>query len=244
MQTLIYDGSFEGFLSAASLVLENAFEQADIVSQDRTEGLLFGGEEVTTAPDQAQSLLKRFAGLAGERNLRPVLLTFLADGEPREHILLDLFRLTFREGKNVCAWHHHDGVRRWLTTARRVSQEIHRLTGLVRFQELADGSFYAPFEPDHDIVVPLARHFSRRMPDCCWMIHDLRRGAGILWNGQTLLPAELSASQALPLASHESFFQSCWQSYHRKIALPGRKRPRLQKQFMPVRYWKYLTELS
>ena len=49
--------------------------------------------------------------------------------------------------------------------ARTVSREIHRFKGLLRFRRLQDGLYWAPFEPDYDIISTLAPHFRARLAD-------------------------------------------------------------------------------
>jgi hypothetical protein len=42
----------------------------------------------------------------------------------------------------------------------------------------------------------------------------------------------------------EDGWESLWRTYHRSINIENRKNEELQKRFMPLRYWKYLTELK
>jgi probable DNA metabolism protein len=39
-------------------------------------------------------------------------------------------------------------------------------------------------------------------------------------------------------------WEKLWQHYHKTINNESRNNPNLQRQFMPKRYWKYLTELG
>jgi probable DNA metabolism protein len=39
-------------------------------------------------------------------------------------------------------------------------------------------------------------------------------------------------------------WEDLWRTYHRAINNPCRKNPGLQRQFMPLRYWKYLSEME
>ena len=63
--------------------------------------------------------------------------------------------------------------------ARKVSFEINRFQGFVRFQETSDGLLFAAIEPDHDIVSLLAPHFARRFGNQAWVIYDRKRDKGI-----------------------------------------------------------------
>ena len=49
-------------------------------------------------------------------------------------------------------------------------------------------------------------------------------------------------NQEVHLDQEEKQFQELWKDYFKNIAIEERKNPRLQKQFMQKRYWKYLTE--
>jgi probable DNA metabolism protein len=245
MKTVIYDETFEGLLTAVHYILKMGWKMAEIVPSDSVCGLLFNGEPVETDNRKVRLVLEEYLDIVGKKAMRDLFLCFLADRCPRERLILDYLLLTFIEKKNITGLIHRDVVKRFMTTVRRVSHEIHRFTGLLRFQEIADGSFYAPFEPDNNIIVPLARHFSKRMPDVCWMIHDRGRKLGIFWDGKEFLSAELnSVKDQFALAEKELFFQSCWTSFHKKVSIEERRNPDLQRQFMPLRYWKYLTELN
>ena len=64
--------------------------------------------------------------------------------------------------------------------AQRVGREAHRMLGFVRFREVREGFYYAPLEPDHHVLPLIASHFADRFSDQHWVIHDLRRGRGIV----------------------------------------------------------------
>lgn len=40
----------------------------------------------------------------------------------------------------------------------------------------------------------------------------------------------------------ELMFQKLWKTYFKSVCIKERLNPRKQKQDMPVRYWKYITE--
>jgi probable DNA metabolism protein len=56
-----------------------------------------------------------------------------------------------------------------------------------------------------------------------------------------LKPGKLSEGQ---LSDEELFFQQLWKEYFRSITIKERINLKLQRQHMPKRYWKYLTELQ
>ena len=245
MSAFFYDGSFEWLLTAVKLALVKLSDVSDILSEGGGDGLLFGGTPVAADEQEARRLLTDFHALAGKRGLRLLLLIFLADSAPRERLIGEYIRLTLDQGQDVGGWLTHPLVAEAARMGRRVAHEVHRFSGLLRFRHLADGSYYAPFAPDHNIAAALAPHFARRLGRERWLIHDRRRGLGIFWDGREFVPAILETDmENLEVSDKENFFQECWRNYHRAIVVKDRLNPVLQRRFMPIRYWPYLTELN
>jgi probable DNA metabolism protein len=157
-------------------------------------------------------------------------------------------------------------VERVLTVSARVYLEIHRLTGLLRFtpagQNNPPGLYAARCAPDYFILPALAEHFRIRFGAVPWLIIDEKRSLALACDGKR---AELVSSQAaLALSGKKAGtppppapafpFSACgdvsgaweelWRKYHRSINNESRENPRLQRRFMPVRYWKYLPECN
>ena len=82
------------------------------------------------------------------------------------------------------------------------------------------------------------------------MIHDLRRGIAVYHcDGKTEnvefideMTSHLNMSALLGKSENEEDFARMWSGYFKIIAIETRKNPKLQRQFMPQRYWKYITE--
>jgi probable DNA metabolism protein len=240
--TYRYDGSFDGLLSAFAEALACEAEPPDFVAASAADGLLFAGRDIPVRPDAAADFLAQLQVAGGETVVRTLATVYLAELPGIEPPLYEYCLLTLSRGECVDAWHSHPAVGRVTAAARRVGREVHRFQGLLRFQETCDGVFYAPYEPDHNISVPLARHFAVRLREQHWVIHDRRRDLAVLWDGERLQPAGLAAAPALSM--NEQGVQDQWRTYHRRIAIEGRRNPRLQRQCMPARYWPYLVEMQ
>ena len=144
-----------------------------------------------------------------------------------------------------------------LKTAAKVTTEIHRLTGMLRFSPDENGVYIARCSPDHFILPALEYHFTLRFGETPWAIIDEKRGlclyrevgkqarivpvsdaystTGILCNDQ---------SGGKDTRSSKDHWEDLWRLYHRSVNNEARKNLRLQRQFMPERYQKYLTELQ
>jgi probable DNA metabolism protein len=245
-----YEGSFEGLLSAFAEALADQTEAPDFARASSAEGLLFEGREVPARPDAVANLLLRLQASGGEMVPRTLATAYLSELPGIERPLFDYCLLTLTRGEGVDGWHSHPAVARVNLAARRVNREVHRLQGLLRFMETRSGVFYAPCEPDHNISILLGHHFAVRLRDQRWIIHDCRRDLAVWWDGQHLQPANLATAPGVTaadgpvLSPAEANVQELWRTYHARIAISSRHNPKLQRQCMPARYWRYLVEMQ
>ncbi len=246
MAVYAYDGSLEGLLCAFDAARTVGDDEATFQSEAGDHALsLFPPEQIETVIDRARSFWKQLRAVGGKEMSRHVLNTFLSEIPDFEEPLYRVVCLTFEQERNLSGWHSHPDVRTVLKYSRKVGFEVHRLTGLLRFQELRDGTLYGACEPDHNVVIPLARHFKQRLRAERWVIHDRKRQIGIAWDGRELYQVlEFPDDTEGLLSRDEKFYQDLWRTFTGAITIESRRNPKLQRQFMPRRYWKYLTEMQ
>lgn len=131
-------------------------------------------------------------------------------------------------------------VRRMMELRGQVLNEVHRLKGFLRFAETEDGVLYAACSPDHDDVDLLAGHFIARLQQP-FAIHDVWREKAVMYDGRECVLAKVSGAE-IAESDRQRAFASLWKKYYKTVSIPERKNPRAQKNFMPVRYWEFLTE--
>jgi len=133
-----------------------------------------------------------------------------------------------------------------LKTAGKVQHEIHRLQGLLRFNPGKNGTYIARCSPDYFILPALAEHFTLRFGETSWAIIDEKRDLCLCRakGGEALLVPYKENSELTQIEKNNDSWESLWQLYHRTINNEGRKNPRLQRQFMPEKYRKYLPEME
>ena len=157
-----------------------------------------------------------------------------------------------------------EDVRTVLEAAAKVTREIDRLRGLLRFCPDKAGIYTARCVPDHFVLPALAGHFELRFGDTPWAIIDEKRRLALvrfpgeetrLVNGAedpavSMASPDRTASTEEPAQDRRELvpreqvpWEELWRTYHRSVDNEARKNPKLQRQFMPERYWKYLTEM-
>ena len=245
MIVYIYDGTFPGLLTA----IYEAFYQKEKPGQilrewDYGQNLFSQPVYITTNNDKADKVSEAIKKKISFRALIYVYYAYLSEDDNAGTMAYDYLKLGFKMGKYVDGNHSDSTVSKLHEISKKVGREKHRMLGLIRFKLLKKDIFYASMEPDHNIVTLVAPHFAKRMSDQDWIIHDVKRNTAVVYNQEEWVLTELDSNQALPLGEEECLYQKVWKTYFDKIAIKERKNLKLQKGFMPVRYWKHLVEFE
>lgn len=125
-------------------------------------------------------------------------------------------------------------------------REFDRLRGLLRFKaEGPENRYTARCAPDHFVLPLLADHFLERFGETAWAIIDEKRKLVLIRDlGQEPELRRWTPHKAENGGTGMEKWEELWKNYHRSINNKDRANPALQKQFMPRRYWKYLTEMQ
>ena len=130
-------------------------------------------------------------------------------------------------------------------------RETERMRQFVRFRKTADGMYFSVMEPLYNVLPLCIDFFQNRYADQQWLIYDTRRNFGLFYDLQkteivsfdkldaAVLSGQLTAEQT---DESELEFQKLWKDYLNAVTIRERKNLRLQRQFMPKRFWKYLVE--
>ncbi|MBO7126519.1 TIGR03915 family putative DNA repair protein [bacterium] len=246
----LYDGTFEGFLSTvfdAFLVREDVeiAKKAGFQPHFFTET-----REVETLPEKAERVASKLLEICGERGFTAIVYIFLSEEENCETYCFYLIKAALKNGKKAFSCFQDERIARAMMMRKKVSREYDKMLGLLRFSELANGIFYAPFEPDFNLIPLLVPHFYERLSGTRWMIHDLKRGIAVYHaEGKTEnvefideITSHQNMETLLGKSENEDSFEKMWSNYFKIIAIESRINPKLQLRFVPQRYWKHLTE--
>lgn len=251
MQTILYDGSFEGWLCTVFAVYEYRYAEVNICTQESFRGDIFGKARVIgTDKSQADRVwrgLEKRLSLAAQERIRQAFLCELPNAE---NYLLQYVRHVFGSGAAVEADYSNAAVL-WVTqTARKVWREKHRMEAFVRFQRTGDELYYALIAPDYNVLPLIAPHFESRYADQRWLIYDGKRRYGIYYDGEGCAEVAISFAEGVGAdggvaafyAGDELIWQRLWQAYFNQVNIPARRNLKLHVRHMPRRYWKYLPE--
>jgi len=250
MIVLVYDESFEGFLTAVFEVYEYKFEDVQIVKRSIWNGTVFEQyHNVDTNSEKAARVWKGVQRYISTEAMHALYHTWLSEQPNVESVLLQYLQYLFAKKTNIETDYSHPAVLAVTKTARKVHREKHRMEAFVRFQLTKDGLFYAVVEPDFNVLSLLINHFEKRYADQHWLIYDAKRRYGIHYDLEKVNYVQLSftddvSSKNIQLVydEMEQLYQTLWQKYFSSVNIKARKNTKLHIQHMPKRYWKYLPE--
>jgi probable DNA metabolism protein len=250
MLDYLYDGTFEGFLTC---IYENYYgDRASGIykKENYQSSLLNGSREVTTDAKRSTTVYEAIERKISRDDLRRIYRAFLSSDPEKEIKLLHYIRLGFKLGSKIDQLHSDPVVFAVQQCEYKVSIETHRIKGLARFTALRNGAaggekevLYCCIEPDHDILELIAEHFSDRLKCDPFIMHDRTRSKAVFAQGGDWYISDFSEKDLPRYGTCEQEYQDLWKKYFETIAIKERTNPACQKRFMPVRYWKNLTEL-
>lgn len=242
MAVYVYDGEWEGLLTALFQALSDPGPPADIQPAAAVQPTFFDTViHVQSDPNTVTRLAAGIRRRISDRAFYNVLYAYLSEEDGSAMAIYRYLKLGFEIGRTVDRHMADDRVLPVLRMVDRVSFETHRLLGLIRFRQTTDGIYYSSISPDGQVIGLIAPHFAERMADMDWIIHDVRRGLAALGRRAEWQLIRLPYVEA-EFDEDELVYQQMWKTYYKQVAIANRKNPKLRRNYMPVRYWKHLIE--
>lgn len=250
MTTLLYDGSFEGFLTAVFEVYEYKFLDPDLRAKNRSIPLFGAQHIVYSSPEKAERVLKKLRLSLTAAVCKKIYEVHLSEQEEIPNTLFRFIQYGLKSGKSACDDFSNEAVITIHQMLKKIHRERHRMEAFIRFQQSADGLFFATVEPDFDVLPLITSHFAKRYADQRWLIFDNKRKYGILYDLREvhvveqppIAESDKGLVSAIHLHEEEINFQKLWQQYFTSVNIKERKNTKLHVRHMPKRYWRYLTE--
>jgi probable DNA metabolism protein len=252
MLVFVYDGTFEGLLTCIfEGYNQGRFPDAIYPLGKHPIDIFSETAEVAADSEKATRVWKGVIQKLSAKNRQLLYYAYLSEAEGIEMKILRFAQRLFSEKRNIETDFGDPDVLDVVQHARKVKKEAMRMMQFVRFQHTKDGLYFCGIEPLYDVLPLVLGHFRNRFADQHWLLYDLKRNYGAFYDMKTVDEVELSSSEinrhtgqvsGNVLNESDIIYQTLWKSYFEHISIRERKNLRLQRQHMPRRFWKYLTE--
>lgn len=241
MLAYIFDGTIDGIFTCVFRSFTKNENPAFITNDALQCGIFNEAVCINTDYEANKRIIAAIYKYGGVNALNDVKFAFRSGSKNAPTVIFEYIRKTFEARKNISGKFSDESVLAFYDLIKRVSLELHRFKGFLRFNESIEGIYYARFEPDNDIADLLAPHFKARLGNTPFAIHDAKRNIVALCDGKSIKHVKTAIS-FVSLTEKESTVGALWREYYKAVNLPSRKNERLMRGFMPARYHKNLTE--
>lgn len=148
--------------------------------------------------------------------------------------------LGFKYGPGALDMYQYREVSRFKEISTHYSREACSFLEFVRFHQIGGSVYAAHIEPKSRVLLPVAEHFSDRMPSEHWMIiDDVHREAAVHPVNERFYLTQLNDDEFERLLQTETMndsFTKLWQNYFNAIAIKERANRSCQMNHFPL--WK------
>lgn len=246
-----YDNTFEGLLTAVFDAFHRKQFPQKMTGSPADIPLFTEIHEVITDGEKAERVLKGLQSKLSRSALQMLSVCFLSGSDEVSTHIFHYICKNFRAAKSIELNFADPDVLQLSKVYKKVQRESEKMRQFVRFQKTADGIFFACIEPLYDVLPLVAEFFEDRFADQQWLIYDARREYGLYYNlektevvhfDNLLVSPDTGQLSPEQMDDHEKDFQNLWRQYFKSAAIKERINLKLQRQHMPRRFWKYLTE--
>lgn len=243
MITYVYDGTIDGiFTCVFNYFVNKRGDEATLTAVASQLSFCGETEQVKTDYENNKRIIAALYRYGGVNLLNDLRYAFRSGENGKGTVIFNYIKATFEARANVSDKFSDARVLDFYDLIKRISYEVHRFKGFLRFTESVEGILYARFEPDNDIADLLLPHFSARLDAIPFAVHDSRRNVVCMHNGSENRTVKTDKIAFVNVSEKESAFGSLWKEYYRSVNIKERKNESLMRAFMPVRYHKNLPE--
>jgi probable DNA metabolism protein len=247
----VYDHTIEGLLTAVFDAFARKQTPDKIVASHTPLPLFTDTHHIVTDATKAERVLAGLRKKISPSAIRMLFACFLYETDEVDTCIFRYILKAFNADRSIELNFADPDVLALSKIYRKVMREEERVRQFVRFQKTVDGLFFACIEPAYNVLLLTKDFFETRFADQPWLIYDVRRKYGLYYNlretsvvhfPQPLFSTDTGQLSPEQMDNCEIDFQHLWQQYFRSATIHERINPKLQRQFMPKRFWKYLTE--
>ncbi|MRH99582.1 DUF4130 domain-containing protein [Kriegella sp. EG-1] len=241
-KVLIYDGSFNGFLTAIYIAFQKNIIVNNIQKNSVNINVLF--TETKTIFTNLEKAKRVWNGIANKNSVAIKNIYFAYQSETKDiEILLykyvqklydnqDTFPVAFSSPLEI----------KIEQLAKSVSREKQYIEAFSKFKKTADSINFINIEPEFDILPLISKHYRSKYNEQQWLIYDLKRSYGIYFDFERveIISLDLQEFYASYSQNFGSFnevnysYKELFDNYFKSIAIKSLINKKLLQQQKPM----------
>lgn len=242
--TLIYDGSFEGFLTLVYDVYYEKLSPSKILKDFPNNELLFDNNiEISTNKEKFSKVYEALKQKFKKPYFEKVFNTFMCDSKDFELDLLNYIILGFKDQRQLENI-NHACIHNLAKLEHELFRHVHKMYAYARFKELEDGSLYAQTQSKFNVVYYLGKHFKKRFNNQNFIIHDIDRKIAYIHTNEFKGIQNIAYYEQPIYSKNEEKFDKLWKSFFKAVSIKERENLKLQQNHVPLLYRNMMNEFN
>jgi len=241
----IIDGSFDGLLTSIFEAHASKRFPSGVYGKDAYQNSLCE-TPVLIGTDEAKAARVRngiFRTL-GEQAYDNAWKAYLSCDQDRFTKISRYITFGFKIGADINDRLTEPAVFDILAICRLVGRESNKLTGFIRFSVMENNMQYAEITPEHNQIPMLMQHFTVRLKGIPFVLYDTGRKIAGVYDTREWYIVDAEGLELPKLSEDEELVRSLWRTFFNTIAIEARVNLKLQRNFMPLRYRRNMTETN
>ncbi len=252
MNIFSYDKTFEGLLTAIFDAYSLKIYPDQLISTQVIPPLFYNYlHTVVSKEDKANRVWNTLQKKVSRRGCNHIIYAWQSEVDTSDMLIFRYIRKIVDSPKIIETDFTDPDILEMRQLAKKVSKELHAMMQFVRFQKTKENVYFSLCAPKFNVLPFAIRHFTDRFADQCWAIYDEIRQFGYFYNKKKVAEIVLDADaiqygklNKQLLADDEIVFQQLWRRYFESINIKERANPKVQRSYMPKRFWHYLPEMQ
>lgn len=240
----IYEGDFISLLNTILYLLKNNLRPENIKTENYNPTLF--EQTIYLSILKNDKVIDQIMKAFGQYTIRSMYYVFLSEEENKELILYYFFRNATKYRHKIMYYRNLKCVSEVLRISNYVIHEAHKMKGFLRFKELQRNILYAEMAPTNDILFLVSCHFAKRLKNEFWIIKDNKRKIISIYDKKQfiIVASEEFQLSVTKISKEEQNIEALWKTFYKTIGIKERKNDKCRRNFMPKKYWKYITEVK
>lgn len=190
-------------------------------------------------------IIDEMVSIFGKYVFQSLFYVYLSTEKNKEIILYYFILNAFKYPSTILKMRNLKCVREVLRISQYVSHESHKMKGFLRFKELTNAILYAEISPTNNVLYLITNHFKKRLGSEYWIIKDVVRGIYALYNKKKILYVleEDFQMKEIFFSEEEKKIEYLWKLFYQTTGISSRRNNRCRMNFMPKKYWSFITEV-
>ncbi len=185
-KVLVYDGSFNGFLTAVFTAFENNFNVLGFKRESATQKGLFSDTDSIATQNSKAKIVWESIENKNHSAVRKIYFAFLSEAGGVDFMLYRYIKKLYGLLEHIEIEHLAMIEIKISKLALSVDREKAQIENLVDFESTKDDVYISEIEPGFNVLPLISRHFRYRYSKHKWIIFDRKRNYGMYYNGKSV----------------------------------------------------------